>query len=97
MSKSTNFSGQPVFNQLLAFLDKTEIKAIGKQHNAERYVKKFNTYNHVVVMLFVAFESYLIENIEGEVYFFRQMKPPFYGKLIYYISIYNFQIKKPAP
>ena len=58
MSKSTNFSGQPIFNQLLAFLDKTEIKAIGKQHNAERYVKKFNTYNHVVVMLFVAFESY---------------------------------------
>jgi hypothetical protein len=58
MSKSTNFSGQPVFNQLLSFLDKTEIKAIGKQHNAERYIKKFNTYNHVVVMLFVAFENY---------------------------------------
>ena len=58
MSKSTNFSGQPVFNQLLSFLDKTEIKSIGKQHNAERYVKKFNTYNHVVVMLFIAFESY---------------------------------------
>ncbi len=58
MSKSTNFSGQPVFTQLLSFLDKTEIKAIGKQHNAERYIKKFNTYNHVVVMLFVAFENY---------------------------------------
>lgn len=40
--------------------------------------------------------SYLIENIEDEVYFFRQMKPPFYSKLIYYISIYNFQIKKPT-
>jgi hypothetical protein len=58
MGKNTNFSGQPVFNQLLSFLDKTEIKAIGKKHHAERYVKKFNTYNHVVVMLFVAFESY---------------------------------------
>ena len=34
MSKSTNFSGQPVFNQLLVFLDKTEIKSIGKQHNS---------------------------------------------------------------
>ena len=58
MSKSTNFSGQPVFNQLLSFLDKTEIKSIGQKHKAERYVKKFNTYNHVVVMLFVAFEGY---------------------------------------
>ena len=58
MGKSTNFNGQPVFNQLLSFLDKTEIKAIGKKHHAERYAKKFNTYNHVVVMLFVAFESY---------------------------------------
>ncbi len=61
MSKSTNFSGQPVFNQLLSFLDKTEIKSIGGKHKAERYVKKFNTYNHVVVMLFVAFVSISIE------------------------------------
>ena len=27
-------------------------------HKAERYVKKFSTYNHVVVMLFVVFEGY---------------------------------------
>lgn len=58
MSKSTNFTGQPVFNQLLSFLDKSEIKRIAENHGAERYVKSFNTYNHVVVMLFVALESY---------------------------------------
>lgn len=58
MSKSTNFSGQPIFNQLLSFLDKSDIKSIAREHNAERYIKKFNTYNHVVVMLFVAFEGY---------------------------------------
>ena len=58
MSKNTNFSGQPIFNQLLSFIEKSEIKSIAKVHNAERYVKKFNTYNHVVVMLFVALESY---------------------------------------
>lgn len=58
MGKSTNFSGQPVFNQLLSFLDKSDIRTIARQHHAERYVKKFNTYNHVVVMLFVALESY---------------------------------------
>jgi hypothetical protein len=58
MGKSKNFSGQPIFNQLLNFIDKSDIKRIAKAHNAERYVKKFSTYNHVVVMLFVAFEGY---------------------------------------
>jgi len=58
MGKSINFSGQPIFNQLMQFIDKSEIRKIAKQHDSERYVKKFSTYNHVVVMLFVAFEGY---------------------------------------
>lgn len=58
MGKSTNFSGQPIFNQLLMFIDKSEIRRIARQHGAERYVKKFTTYHHVVVMLFVCFEGY---------------------------------------
>jgi hypothetical protein len=58
MSKSTIFSGQPIFNQLLTFIDKGDIKAISKEHKAERYVKKFNTHTHLVAMLFVAFEGY---------------------------------------
>jgi len=58
MGKNKNFSGQPIFNQLIKFIDKSEIKKIAKQHGAERYVKKFTTYNHVIVMLFVVFEGY---------------------------------------
>ena len=58
MGKSTNFNGQPIFNQLIEFIDKSEIRKIAKHHGAERYVKKFTTYNHVVVMLYVAFEGY---------------------------------------
>jgi hypothetical protein len=58
MGKSKNFSGQPIFNQLIKFIDKGEINKIAKKHGSERYVKKFNTYNHVIVMLFVAFEGY---------------------------------------
>ena len=58
MGKSKNFSGQPIFNQLIKFIDKSEIRKIAKRHDAERYVKKFTTYNHVIVMLFVAFEGY---------------------------------------
>lgn len=58
MGKSTNFNGQPIFNQLIKFIDKSEIRKIAKAHGSERYVKKFTTYNHVIVMLFVAFEGY---------------------------------------
>ena len=58
MSKNTNFSGQPIFNQLIKFVNKSEIRKIAKKHDSERYVKKFTTYNHVIVMLFVAFEGY---------------------------------------
>jgi hypothetical protein len=52
MGKSTNFNGQPIFNQLIKFIDKSEIRKIAKAHGSERYVKKFTTYNHVIVMLF---------------------------------------------
>lgn len=67
MGKSKNFSGQPIFNQLLKFIDKSEIRKIAKQHDAERYVKKFTTYHHLAAMLFVAFEGYhsLRETILG--------------------------------
>jgi hypothetical protein len=58
MGKNTNFSGQPILNQLIMFLDKGKIRKITKENDSDRYVKKFSTYNHVVVMLFVAFESY---------------------------------------
>lgn len=58
MGKNKNFSGQPIFNQLINFIDKSEIKRIAKAHQAERYVKKFTTYNHIIVMLFASFEGY---------------------------------------
>lgn len=58
MSKSNNFNGQPIFNQLIKFIDKSEIRKIAKKHGSERYVKKFTTYNHLIVMLFVSLEGY---------------------------------------
>ena len=58
MSKSTNFTGQPILNQLLKFLDKGKIRKIAMEYQADRYVKKLSTYNHLVVMLFAAFEGY---------------------------------------
>ena len=58
MGKDKNFSGQPIFTQLLNFLDKSNVKKFSKELDADRYVKKFTSYNHVIVMLFVAFEGY---------------------------------------
>ena len=58
MGKDKNFSGQPIFTQLLNVLDKSNIKKFSKELDADRYVKKFTGYKHIVVMLFVAFEGY---------------------------------------
>ena len=40
------------------FLDKGQISRLSKVHQGDRYVKKFSTYNHVVVMLFTVLEGY---------------------------------------
>jgi hypothetical protein len=58
MGKSTNFSGQPLLNQLLFFISRSRITKIAIKHDAERYVKKFSTYHHVVVMLFSVISGY---------------------------------------
>jgi hypothetical protein len=58
MSKDTNFIGQPIFGQLLNYLDKGFIKRASKELEADKYVKKFTSYKHVVVMLFAVFEGY---------------------------------------
>jgi hypothetical protein len=58
MGKDTNFIGQPIFGQLLNFPDKSHIKRVSKELVADKYVKKFTSYKHVVVMLFVVFAGY---------------------------------------
>lgn len=51
MGKSKNFSGQPIFNQLIKFIEKSEVRKIAQKHNPERYVKKFTSYNHLIGMI----------------------------------------------
>lgn len=52
MSKSTHFLGQPILGQLLNFLDKDKIIKISRENGGERYVKKFNCWCHLTVMLY---------------------------------------------
>ncbi len=60
MPKSTNFTGQPIYNQLLSLVNKEKITKIGRKGNHERYVKKLDGYSHFVIMLYAVlmrFES----------------------------------------
>ena len=53
MGKDNNFTGQPVYNQVLNLLDKDKILKISrKTRGSEAYVKRFDGYQHLVVMLF---------------------------------------------
>jgi len=54
MGKSTNFLGQPLLCQLLKFFDKDKILRLSRQKGGERYVKSFDGWHHLVVMLYAA-------------------------------------------
>ncbi|NDV96933.1 IS4 family transposase [Dysgonomonas sp. 521] len=58
MSKSRDFIGQPILNQLLIFIQGVNISKIAKKHDGEYYVKKFDTRKHLIVMLFGIIEGY---------------------------------------
>lgn len=52
MSKSTFFTGQPIFGQLLHFIPQSLIASISIKHNSDYYCKRFKTYEHLVTMLY---------------------------------------------
>ena len=54
MGKSTNFIGQPLLCQLLKFFDKDKILRLSREKGGERYVKSFDGWHHLVVMLYAA-------------------------------------------
>lgn len=52
MSKSTHFIGQPIYSQVIKLLNKSKIFQISLKNGGERYVKRFNIWTHLVVMLY---------------------------------------------
>ena len=52
MSKSTFFTGQPIFNQVLSFIPRGMVDTIAKELNTDRYYKTFKTYDHLVTILY---------------------------------------------
>lgn len=55
MNKSTFFTGQPTFSQLIKVIPKGIVFRCISEVNADRYYKKFNTWHHLMTMLFTCF------------------------------------------
>ena len=52
MGKSTHFSGQPLYGQVIKFMSKDRILQMSREHGGEQYVKRFDCWTHLVVMLY---------------------------------------------
>jgi hypothetical protein len=57
MNKSNFFSGQPIFAPLLRFISKDSVLRIAREAKADYYSKRFNTYEHLVTMLYSIFNN----------------------------------------
>lgn len=57
MSKSSLFTGQPIFSQILNLIPRALVDALARQFQSDYYYKKFDTYHHLVVMLFGVFNQ----------------------------------------
>lgn len=52
MGKCTHFLGQPILNQLLNYFNKQKVLQVSRESGGERYVKTFNAWCHLTVMLY---------------------------------------------
>lgn len=52
MNKSTHFSGQPIIKQLLKLLPNGIISRAVREHDSDRYYKRFKTYDYLATMLY---------------------------------------------
>jgi hypothetical protein len=57
MAKDALFTGQPIFSQLLSFLNRGAIARLSAKHQSDRYYKRFRTYDHLVAMLYATFHK----------------------------------------
>lgn len=58
MNKSSHFSGQPVYGQLINLLDKTKILQISHENGGEKYVKHFDAWQHLLIMLYAVIKRF---------------------------------------
>ncbi len=58
MNKGTHFIGQPMYGQLISLLDKSKILGISRENGGERYVKHFDAWQHLVIMLYAVIKRF---------------------------------------
>lgn len=58
MSKSSHFSGQPLYGQVIRLLDKSKILQTSREKGGERYTKRFDAWVHIVVMLYAVIKRF---------------------------------------
>ena len=59
MGKSTHYTGQPVYTQVINLLDKAKIKQLSRQTIcSEKYVKRLDGWTHLIIMLFGVLRHY---------------------------------------
>lgn len=58
MSKSSHFSGQPLYGQVIKLLDKSKILQVSREMHGERYTKRFDCWIHLVVMLYAVIKRF---------------------------------------
>lgn len=54
MSKDTNFSGHPVLSQMIKLINRDKVMELAKSTGVNRYVKCFDAFTHLVVMIYAA-------------------------------------------
>lgn len=57
MNKSNFFTGQPIFAQLLKLIPRDMVFRVAIDHQSDRYSKRFNTYEHLVTILYSVFNN----------------------------------------
>lgn len=55
MGKSSFFTGQPVFSQLLDLIPRSIVDRLSRVHGGNRYCKRFMSYDHLVCMLYAVY------------------------------------------
>lgn len=52
MQQSNNFSGKPIISQILNFIPRDLVYRTADRYGADRYVKTFKTYDHLMTLLY---------------------------------------------
>ncbi len=58
MSKSSHFSGQPLYGKVIKLLDKSKVLDFSRKYGGERYVKRLDCWTHLIVMLYAVIQRF---------------------------------------